>query len=341
MRMTFALAALFAATAITPALAQDNGGRGDRGDRGGARAERGMGAERGAGQGGGWRQGGGERPQGGWQRGPQAAPQAAPAPQPQVQQQAQPRPERQWNGNRGGWNGNAGGGGGVAAQPNWGRGQQDGQRNWRRDDGPRGQMGGTPVAPPPAVVNRDDRRFDGNRGERGGWSGTFGANNGRAWQQNQNRNDGWRDRDRPRDDGNRWNNGNRPDNRNWNGNRGGNWNGNNGWNGNRNWNGNAWNRDWRRNQQYDWQRYRYSNRNLFRANPYYAPRGWGYGYQRFSIGIVLNNLLWDQQYWIEDPNDYRLPPAYGPYRWVRYYDDVLLVDIRNGQVVDVINDFFW
>jgi hypothetical protein len=36
-----------------------------------------------------------------------------------------------------------------------------------------------------------------------------------------------------------------------------------------------------------------------------------------------------------------LPPAYGPYRWVRYYDDVLLVDIRSGYVVDMINNFFW
>ena len=31
----------------------------------------------------------------------------------------------------------------------------------------------------------------------------------------------------------------------------------------------------------------------------------------------------------------------GPYRWVRYYDDVLLVDIYSGEVVDVIHDFFW
>jgi hypothetical protein len=36
-----------------------------------------------------------------------------------------------------------------------------------------------------------------------------------------------------------------------------------------------------------------------------------------------------------------LPAAYGSYRWVRYYDDVLLVDVRNGRVVDVIRDFFW
>lgn len=328
MRMTFALAALFAATAITPALAQDNNGRSDRGDRGARMEQRGGG-------GGGWQRGGGERPQGGWQRGPQAAPQAAPAPQ--VQAAPQPRPERQWNGNRGDGNG------GMNAQRNWGA-RQDGQRNWQRNDAPQSQLGGTPAAPP-VVVNRgnggDRQRWDGNRGERGGWSGTFGANNGQAWQQNPNRNDTWRDRDRPRDDGNRWNNGNRPDNRNWNNNRGGNWNGNNGWNRGNDWNGRAWNRDWRRNQQYDWQRYRYSNRNLFRANPYYVPRGWSYGYQRFSIGFMLNSLLFDQQYWIDDPYEYRLPPVYGPYRWVRYYDDVLLVDIRSGQVVDVINDFFW
>ena len=38
--------------------------------------------------------------------------------------------------------------------------------------------------------------------------------------------------------------------------------------------------------------------------------------------------------------NYRLPPADGPYRWVRYYGDVLLVDVRNGYVVDVIHDFF-
>ena len=38
---------------------------------------------------------------------------------------------------------------------------------------------------------------------------------------------------------------------------------------------------------------------------------------------------------------YRLPPAWGPYRWVRYWDDALLVDTRTGMVVDVIYSFFW
>ena len=47
------------------------------------------------------------------------------------------------------------------------------------------------------------------------------------------------------------------------------------------------------------------------------------------------------RYWIQDPWQYRLPQVYGPYRWVRYYDDVLLVDIYSGEVVDVIHNFFW
>jgi len=36
-----------------------------------------------------------------------------------------------------------------------------------------------------------------------------------------------------------------------------------------------------------------------------------------------------------------LPPTYAPYQWVRYYDDVLLVDMATGEVVDTIYDFFW
>jgi hypothetical protein len=65
---------------------------------------------------------------------------------------------------------------------------------------------------------------------------------------------------------------------------------------------------------HNWRKYREQNRNYFRPGRYHAP------YR-------------DQQY--------RLPAAYGSYRWVRYYDDVLLVDVRNGHVVDVIRDFFW
>ena len=73
---------------------------------------------------------------------------------------------------------------------------------------------------------------------------------------------------------------------------------------------------------------------------YYNPYR-GYGYTRFSIGFTLGSLFYGQRYWINDPWYYRLPPAYGDYRWIRYYDDALLVDVYTGRVVDVIYDFFW
>lgn len=129
--------------------------------------------------------------------------------------------------------------------------------------------------------------------------------------------------------------------------RGGDWRGdrhdgrpgyNNGWNNNGN---RGWNRDWRRDNRYNYNYYRIQNRNIYHLPRYYAPPGWGYGYRRFSIGFTLNSFLYDQDYWIDDADYYRLPPAYGPYRWVRYYNDALLVDIRTGYVVDTVYDIFW
>jgi Ni/Co efflux regulator RcnB len=46
-------------------------------------------------------------------------------------------------------------------------------------------------------------------------------------------------------------------------------------------------------------------------------------------------------YWLSDPWRYRLPYAPPGYRWIRYYDDLVLVDTWDGRVVDVIYDFFW
>lgn len=101
-----------------------------------------------------------------------------------------------------------------------------------------------------------------------------------------------------------------------------------------------WNRSWRNDNRYDWQRYRYSNRDIFRS-PYYAPRGYGYGYNRLSIGGLLDQIFWGQNYWIADPYEYRLPAAPYGTQWVRYYNDVVLIDVYSGEVVDVIYDFFW
>ena len=104
--------------------------------------------------------------------------------------------------------------------------------------------------------------------------------------------------------------------------------------------GSHWNRDWRNDRRYDWQRYRHAHRSIYRPGRYYSPYR-GHSYSRFYIGFGLDPLFYSSRYWISDPWQYRLPPAYAGTRWVRYYDDVLLVDLYTGEVIDVIYDFFW
>ena len=104
--------------------------------------------------------------------------------------------------------------------------------------------------------------------------------------------------------------------------------------------GDRWSNNWRNDSRYDWRGHRQRYSNYYRPGRYYSPYR-GHNYSRISIGFSLGSGYYGSRYWINDPWYYRLPPAYGSYRWVRYYDDVLLVDLRSGRVVDVIRDFFW
>ena len=101
-----------------------------------------------------------------------------------------------------------------------------------------------------------------------------------------------------------------------------------------------WDNRWRHDNRYDWHNYRRSHPTYFRVGTYYAPYR-NYSYRRVTVGFFLDSLFFGDRYWINDPWQYRLPDVYGPYRWVRYYDDAVLVDIYSGEVVDVINNFFW
>jgi hypothetical protein len=101
-----------------------------------------------------------------------------------------------------------------------------------------------------------------------------------------------------------------------------------------------WNQSWRSDRRYDWRGHRNRYNNYYRPGRYYAPYR-NHNYNRISIGFSLGGGYYGSRYWISDPWHYRLPAAYGSYRWVRYYDDVLLVDVRNGYVADVIHNFFW
>lgn len=304
------LAALIAATALVPAaVAQDRGGRWG----GGSRAE----GARPSGDRGAWRnqsapQRSEARPQRQWNGGERA--QAAPQP-------AEARPQRQWSGSER-----------PQAAPQRAEGRP--QRQWnggeRRDWNRQAQGAGQPR--PQLTPQQQNERF-GQR-QRGG---TFYGNVPQQRPQ-QFRGDGNRDWNRDRGPDRRdWNDRGRGNDRNWDRNRSG-WNDNRGgWNAGRG----RWDNGWRNDRRYDWRGYRNLNRGAYRLPRYYAPRGWGYGYQRFGIGFTLNSLLYSSQYWINDPFYYRLPAVEGPYRWVRYYNDALLVDIYTGEVVDTIHDIFW
>ena len=103
--------------------------------------------------------------------------------------------------------------------------------------------------------------------------------------------------------------------------------------------GGQWSNHWRSDRRYDWRRHRHHHHSLFRLGNYWDP--YGYRYRNFSIGFNLWPSYYGSRFWLHDPWQYRLPATYGPYRWVRYYDDALLVNIYTGQVVDVERNFFW
>lgn len=228
---------------------------------------------------------------------------------PQVVQQQQPRPAPQPQVRQPSSNGQ------VSGQ--WQRPNRDGWQGNRGND------------------NRGNDRHGGNwnRGEENRGNDRHGGNWNRGEDNRNDRNGNWNrgnDRDWNRGNSNRndrdWNRGNDHRNdRDWN--RGGN-------------NRGSWNQGWRNDRRYDWRGYRNTHRSYFSPGRYYSPYR-NHRYSRFSIGLYIGSGWYGPSYWINDPWYYRLPPAYGDYRWVRYYDDVLLVDIRTGYVVDVIYDFFW
>lgn len=216
-----------------------------------------------------------------------------------------------------------------ALRRDWQRGDRGG-RDWRPEPSPAPPPNGRDFRTPPRdgqgqidreALRRDWPRTDGrgqlDRERRDQWRRE-------QWRREQ-QNGGWgRDTRDGGWDRNDWNRGDRDWDR-----------------GNRWERGGQWDRGWRRDDRYDWIRYRQQNRGLYRLPRYYAPSGWGYGYRRFGVGVRLNSFLFGSNYWINDPFYYRLPEVWGPYRWVRYYNDALLVDVRSGQVVDVEYDIFW
>lgn len=87
----------------------------------------------------------------------------------------------------------------------------------------------------------------------------------------------------------------------------------------------------------DWRDYRARNRALFKRGNWHSR----YPYRVFRPGIRISAGYYSPRYMIADPWRYRLPRIRSYQRWVRHYDDLLLIDIRRGVVVDVIRNFYW
>ena len=99
-----------------------------------------------------------------------------------------------------------------------------------------------------------------------------------------------------------------------------------------------WNQNWRNDSRYDWRDYRRHHRSHFHLSFYIDPFGWGY--QPFYAGYRMWPSYYGNQFWI-DPALYGLPYPPPGAAWVRYYNDVLLIDLYSGTVLDVIPGFFW
>jgi Ni/Co efflux regulator RcnB len=96
----------------------------------------------------------------------------------------------------------------------------------------------------------------------------------------------------------------------------------------------ARNHNWRDD---DWQDWRRHNRNEFRNAGWRAP----FRYSNFSVGGRIAPAYYDARYMIADPWRYHLPRPAAWQRWVRHYNDVLLVDLHRGIVIRVLHNFFW
>jgi hypothetical protein len=88
-------------------------------------------------------------------------------------------------------------------------------------------------------------------------------------------------------------------------------------------------------------RFSYRGRDMDRVHvhPFIYPQG--YGYQRWAIGARLPPIFFSPDYYYADWASLGMDPPPPGYQWVRYGPDLLLVELDDGQVVDVVYDVFY
>ncbi|KMS55239.1 membrane protein [Novosphingobium barchaimii LL02] len=98
-------------------------------------------------------------------------------------------------------------------------------------------------------------------------------------------------------------------------------------------------RDSRQELREDWRDYRQSHRNAYKRPAYVGPRG--YAYRPVAVGHRFDRAYYGDRYWVRNYSAYRLPAPRAGHRWVRYGNDVVMVNTRTGRVVTSHNSFFW
>lgn len=99
-------------------------------------------------------------------------------------------------------------------------------------------------------------------------------------------------------------------------------------------------REDRQERREDWRDYRRTHGNVYHRGGYNGPRG--YRYRPVTQGYRFAPEYYGRNYWINDYQTYRLArPSYGYQRYIRYGNDAVLVDTRNGRAISVFNSFFY
>ena len=98
-------------------------------------------------------------------------------------------------------------------------------------------------------------------------------------------------------------------------------------------------REDRRETREDWRDYRRTHGDDFRRGAYAGPRG--YRYRPITVGYRFAPTYYGRNYWVSDWQRYRLArPGYNQ-QYIRYGNDVVLVDIRSGRALRVFGGFFY
>ncbi|MBT2186197.1 RcnB family protein [Sphingobium nicotianae] len=82
--------------------------------------------------------------------------------------------------------------------------------------------------------------------------------------------------------------------------------------------------------------YRHEVRDYNRTHPWNAR----FRYQRFTVGARIQPAYFGNRYVITDYGRFRWARPGVNQRWVRHFDDALLVNVRTGRVVKVVYNAF-